>query len=231
MTQTRQASARVKDGLQNCLGTSQAPAPTSDDKRTGVVFISRIRAAGKLWIILPALLLTGCFTSAEEGTQEISQAETPHDVAVVRPVSQEDLPAAIASCLEDEGFPPSETSSDGSLEYGPFTEAQDRDFLRADETCRARYPLEFDYARDATDEDWLAVYRHQRDTWLPCMRNNFGIELGQMPSEEAFLANNKWVDAARLNEQLQAAVESGVLEHMNAWIPRCPDFPPDTPSG
>lgn len=196
-----------------------------------MIFIFRFVATGKLWMLLPALLLTGCSTSAEEATQETPRAENAHDAGVVRPVSQEDLPAAIASCLEDEGFPPSDTSRDGSLEYGPFTEAQDRDFLRADETCRARYPLEFDYARDATDEDWLAVYRHQRDTWLPCMRNNFGIELGQMPSEEAFLANNKWVDAARFNEQLQAAVESGVLEHMNAWIPRCPDFPPDTPSG
>lgn len=181
---------------------------------------------GELWI-LSALLLAGCSANGGVGASEASGTETPAGVGVVvRPVSQEDLPAAIASCLEDEGFPSSGVAPDGSLEYGPFTETQDEDFLRVDEMCRARYPLESDFARDATPEDWLDVYRHQRDVWIPCMQEQFGIELGQMPSQEAFMTSPQWVDASTFQVQLQAAVADDALEHMNAWIASCPDFPP-----
>ncbi len=57
------------------------------------------------------------------------------------------------------------------------------------------------------------------------MKKTFGIDLGQMPSEEAFLANPTWVDAERFNLELQQAVTDGFLDHMNAWVTQCPDLP------
>lgn len=144
---------------------------------------------------------------------------------VVRPVSVEEFPAVLRSCLEDAGFPPSGTSSDGSLEYGPYNPTQAEDYESASAACRAQYPLDFDYARDATPEDHIRVYEHQRDVWVPCMEDNFGVNLGQMPSQESFLANQNWVAMDDFRAQLEQAVSEGRLDDLNAWVDTCPDYP------
>lgn len=170
-------------------------------------------------------------TAADKGTGDSGKQSEGTTVEVIRPVSAEDLPAALASCLEDAGFPPSGRAGDGSLEYGPFTSAQDDDFIRADEVCRAQYPLEIDYSQHATAEDWMRLHEHQKSVWVPCMRDKFDVDLGQMPSQEAFVANPRWVDPQHFNLELQQAVNEGILEDMNAWIPECPDFPSPRESG
>lgn len=63
------------------------------------------------------------------------------------------------------------------------------------------------------------------------MRDKFDVDLGQMPSQEAFVANPRWVDPQHFNLELQQAVNEGILEDMNAWIPECPDFPSPRESG
>lgn len=169
--------------------------------------------------------------TADKGTSGSERQSEGTTIQVVRPVSAEDLPVALATCLEDAGFPPSGRASEGSLEYGPFTRAQDEDFIQADEVCRAQYPLDADYAQRATDEDRIRLYEHQKSAWIPCMRDRFDVDLGQIPSQEAFVANPHWVDRQHFNLQLQHAVDEGRLEDMNAWIPECPDSPPPREPG
>lgn len=184
-----------------------------------------------LIVIFGVGVLSGCAPSVGPGEAASNEsAPATHGGNVVRPVSHEDFPAVLESCLEDSGFSSTRVASDGSLEYGPFTPTQEEDFLRADQACRAQYPLEYDYARDATTEDWIRVYEHQRDVWLPCMHESFDVQVGQIPSQEAFIANPRWIDEARFNEALQSAVEDDLLDNENGWIEHCPDFPPTPPS-
>lgn len=166
------------------------------------------------------LALSGCSGTSVE---EAEDAPSPGTTNVVRTVTWQEWPVVHERCLTEAGFPPSGRSQDGSLEYGPYDQTQTVDYERADAACRAMYPMKSDYAT-ASHEDWIALYEHQRDTWSPCMSRAFGIDVGELPSVETFIAEPAWIDVQHFSSQVEAAVEDGRLSDMNAWWVECPDF-------
>lgn len=143
---------------------------------------------------------------------------------IIRWVTWQEWPSVFAACMGDGGFPASGVAPDGSAEYGPYNQAQNEDFERADALCQAQYPITGIDDRTSSRDDVIASYEYQRDEWVPCMKRELGIDLGEMPSRESFLANPVWVDLATFTAETERAVSEGRLENVNAWWPICPDW-------
>ncbi|MGO0577697.1 hypothetical protein [Ornithinimicrobium panacihumi] len=62
------------------------------------------------------------------------------------------------------------------------------DFDRADETCRAQYPVA-ELEQQDSPEARAQQHAYLRDEWVPCMHETFDIDVGQLPSLETYLAD------------------------------------------
>lgn len=150
--------------------------------------------------------------------------------AAIREVSAAEAPVTRATCLQELGFPHTIGERDGAYEYGPFTEEQWISFEMASEQCAQQYPVrDSEELEDPSEEQLIALYAHQRDVWVPCMRE-LDIDLGELPSQAAFLADQNWIDPDALAAGVNRAMADGTLAHSNAWLEQCPDRPEGWPA-
>ena len=166
--------------------------------------------------------VSACAPSSDS-EQSTDTATNSSAVDVVRTVGWAEWPTVHAACLAEAGFPSSGVGPDGSVEYGPYDSAMSEDFDRADETCRAQYPVP-EVTQQDSPEARAQQYAYLRDEWIPCMQDTFDIDVGQLPSLETYLADPNWLDLPMFGAALDAAVKDGRLEHPNAWWPECPDW-------
>lgn len=165
---------------------------------------------------------SACSPATDTGPAGDAAATAP-GVDVVRTVGWAEWPTVHATCMTEAGFPSSGVGPDGSVEYGPYDAAMSEAYERADETCRAQYPVAEVIQQDSP-EAREQHYAYLRDEWVPCMRDTFDIDVGQLPSLETYLADPNWLDLPMFGAELDAAVKDGRLEHWSAWWPECPDW-------
>ncbi|WP_256839348.1 hypothetical protein [Ornithinimicrobium faecis] len=148
----------------------------------------------------------------------------PPEVAVVRETTPEEFQQVMAACLEESGWSPT-LHPDGTIEVGPFTPEQEDAYNLADYICGEQYPVADVYTTELTQEQQRMVYEHTREEFIPCVEG-LGIQLGELPSLEAYLANPHQDWMGDITGQLKRAVSDGRIDYLNEWLVLCPPRPP-----
>lgn len=171
-----------------------------------------------------ALMVSGCQRPTGGGAGSQEESVLPPVGAFIREVPQDEYGAVQVACLTEQRFP-SYIDDMGSIATDDVRIEQEGAYQDASDLCEARYPLAGVGVDTSTEEYLRSMYAHQRDFWVPCMRG-LGIDLGTLPSEEAFVADPAWYDISSFNAQVADAVADGTLEHENDWLSTCPEAPP-----
>ncbi|KQW08183.1 hypothetical protein ASC66_04425 [Leifsonia sp. Root4] len=98
------------------------------------------------------------------------------DVELVRLVSLQEWPEAVAQCLRDAGW--NATSEDGGVGLVGVTEAQREPSALAQYTCEAQYPVDPKYLSQLTDSQLEYLYVYYTTTLRDCL-----IDAGYTPSD------------------------------------------------
>lgn len=148
----------------------------------------------------------------------------PPEVEVVRETTPTDHHEALSACLQDDGWS-AKLLPDGTIEVGPFSPEQEAAYNRAYYVCAMQYPMAEIYTAELTHAQHGIVYEHLRDKFVPCV-DELGIELGALPSLEAYLADpgKDWM--GDVTPQLKLALADGRFAYPNEWLVICPPSPP-----
>lgn len=164
-------------------------------------------------------------TEAQSGDRAEDLGITnPPQVGVVRETTPEESPQAMATCLEEAGWSPT-LRPDGAIEVGPFTPEQEESYNLSLYICGEQYPVAERYTAALTREQHQVVYEYSRDEFIPCVEE-LGIQLGALPSLEAYLADPRQDWMGDVTGHLKQAVSDGRLEYLNEWLVLCPPQPP-----
>jgi hypothetical protein len=153
---------------------------------------------------LLALLLAGCATAQPEpltGLTEAEQAEyaqsfalqwsgiqldDPPSIAVVAYVPADDWGAAVAGCMNSEGYDGYVGSGDGFS--FPARDDTDEAQNRALYTCIGRYPVRADYSAYANHAQLEFLYDYFQDSLIPCIEANGYDVPNTAPARQEFVA-------------------------------------------
>lgn len=115
-----------------------------------------------------------------------NQLTDPPSIAIVRRISPDERRSVMIQCLEDAGFPVTETGPLGyRVNYPP--EQADAYHL-ANYTCAAQYPLENKYLQDPGLSYYVNFYHYEVDVTVPCLEAQGYPQTDPIPTLQTYLS-------------------------------------------
>lgn len=139
--------------------------------------------------------------------------------------SKQEQADAVASCLQEAGFPEVRADPGGAIALDNLPESQAEAFELASFVCFSRYPIDPEISQDWSRAQIGLVYDYWDEYFIPCMAaHGYPVDTTGQPSRESFVS--EFYSGARAwwaTDRYDALPE----EERASLAGKCPPYPPD----